>query len=263
MVRKKVLKIKGMHCASCATIIEKKLKKVSGVINANVNFATEKATIEFQVPYEIDEDTYDLELNVEGDDEKGKNQILKSAKTKDVALLVIGDPMSATTHVDLLLRCKKLGIKIEVIHNASIINAVGIVGLELYKYGKTTSIPFPEKNFQPETAYDVIKMNKKNGLHTLCLLDLRPLENKFMSVNDAIKILLDIGEKRKAKGTEKTPIFTKNTFCIGCARIGSDNLIKAGKAEKLLKENFGAPSHCLIVPAKMHFVEEDALKMWK
>src|SRR3989338_3589226 len=201
--------------------------------------------------------------DVEGDDEKGKNQILKSAKTKDVALLVIGDPMSATTHVDLLLRCKKLGIKIEVIHNASIINAVGIVGLELYKYGKTTSIPFPEKNFQPETAYDVIKMNKKNGLHTLCLLDLRPLENKFMSVNDAIKILLDIGEKRKAKGTEKTPIFTKNTFCIGCARIGSDNLIKAGKAEKLLKENFGAPSHCLIVPAKMHFVEEDALKMWK
>ncbi|MBI4453591.1 diphthine synthase [Candidatus Woesearchaeota archaeon] len=220
--------------------------------------------------------------NAAEDDEKSKNPILKNAKTKgadgkqrNVALLVIGDPMGATTHVDLLLRCRKQGIKTEVVHNASIINAVGIVGLELYKYGKTTSIPFPEKSFQPETAYDVINLNKKNGLHTLCLLDLKPLENKFMSVNDAIKILLEIGEKRKVKGTEnpketetangteRKPIFTKNTFCIGCARIGSDNLIKAGKAEKLLKENFGNPPHCLIVPAKMHFMEEEALKMWK
>lgn len=203
--------------------------------------------------------------DVEGDendnsregDGKNKNPILKSAKTKDVALLIIGDPMSATTHVDLLLRCKTQGIKTEVVHNASIINAVGIVGLELYKYGKTTSIPFPEKNFQPETAYDIINLNKKSGLHTLCLLDLRPLEKRFMSVNEAIKILLEIEIKRKEK------VFLKNTFCIGCARIGSDNLIKAGKAEELLKENFGEPPHCLIIPANLHFMEEDALKMWK
>src|SRR3989338_5884589 len=46
MVKKKILKIKGMHCASCATIIERKLKKVPGVRNANVNYATEKANVE-------------------------------------------------------------------------------------------------------------------------------------------------------------------------------------------------------------------------
>ncbi|RMD59318.1 cadmium-translocating P-type ATPase [Candidatus Parcubacteria bacterium] len=42
------LKIKGMHCASCATNIERSLRGLSGIQTANVNFASEKATIEFQ-----------------------------------------------------------------------------------------------------------------------------------------------------------------------------------------------------------------------
>jgi diphthine synthase len=208
--------------------------------------------------------------DVEGDESKGENPILKDAASKkadgnekNVALLVIGDPMGATTHTDIMLRCVKLGIKLEVIHNASIMNAIGIVGLELYKYGKTTSIPFPEKNFQPETAYDVIKQNMKNGLHTLCLLDLRPSENRFMSVNDALKILIGIGNKKVKEVKEKKAIFTELTLCIGCARIGSDYKIKAGKAKDLLKIDFGAPPHCLIIPGKLHFVEEDAIGIWK
>ena len=208
--------------------------------------------------------------DVEGDESKGKNPIIEDAKAKTpdgkekkVALLVIGDPMGATTHVDMILRCKNLGIKFEVINNTSIMNAIGIVGLELYKYGKTTSIPFPEGNFQPETAYDVIKLNKRNGLHTLCLLDLRPSESRFMSVNDAIKIILNIGKKRVKDRKEKKALFREETFCIGCARIGSDYIIKAGKAKDLLKFDFGKPPHCLIVPAKMHFVEEEAMGLWE
>lgn len=47
MVNKTTLAVKGMHCASCAVIIEKALKKTAGVTTANVNFSTEKATIEF------------------------------------------------------------------------------------------------------------------------------------------------------------------------------------------------------------------------
>ncbi|MCK9361356.1 cation-translocating P-type ATPase [Patescibacteria group bacterium] len=39
------LKIVGMHCASCAVTTEKALKKVPGVSDANVNFATERATV--------------------------------------------------------------------------------------------------------------------------------------------------------------------------------------------------------------------------
>ena len=43
----KTLKIKGMHCASCATIITNKVSKLGGIDNINVNFATEKATVSF------------------------------------------------------------------------------------------------------------------------------------------------------------------------------------------------------------------------
>ena len=64
-------------------------------------------------------------------------------------------------------------------------------------------------------------------------------------------------EKRKEN------IVTKKTFCVGCARVGSnDAIIKAGTAEDILKHNFGAPMHCLIVPGKLHFMEEEALELW-
>lgn len=43
----KTLKIKGMHCASCATIITNKVSKLTGVDDINVNPATEKATVTF------------------------------------------------------------------------------------------------------------------------------------------------------------------------------------------------------------------------
>jgi len=189
---------------------------------------------------------------------KAEDTILKDALKKNVAFLVIGDPMSATTHIDLRLRAEKAGIKCIVVHNASVFSAVSVTGLQLYKFGKTTSIPFPEKTWHPETPYDIIKENRKNGAHTLVLLDLRPDEKKFMTLNQAIEYLLSIEEKRREK------VFSKELFCIGCARLGSLNpCIKAGTVKELLKENFGKPTHCLIVPGKLHFVEQDALKLFK
>ena len=49
---------------------------------------------------------------------------------------------SATTHTDLELRALDLGIPVKTIHNASIMNAVGAAGLQLYRYGETISIVF-------------------------------------------------------------------------------------------------------------------------
>ena len=144
-------------------------------------------------------------------------------------------------------------------HNASILTAIGETGLQLYKFGKTTSIPFPEENFQPETAYDVIKENQKNNLHTLVLLDLRPNEKRFMTANDAINILLKIENKRKEN------IFTENTKIIVCARLGSDDsTIKYGTVKKLKNIDFGNPVHCLVVPAKkLHFAEEEFISEYE
>lgn len=47
MIKKETLKISGMSCAACAIRIEKGLGKLEGVKSANVNFAMEKATVEF------------------------------------------------------------------------------------------------------------------------------------------------------------------------------------------------------------------------
>ena len=188
--------------------------------------------------------------------EADNNEIIENAKAKNVAFLVAGDPLVATTHIDLFLRAKKEGIKCNVIHNASILSAVGVTGLQVYKFGKTTSIPMENENV--EAPYNVLKDNLSLGLHTLFLLDLNPEEEKFLSVNDAIRYLLKVELKRNEK------IFSEKTLCVGCARIGSENqIIKAGTAKELMKFNFGMPVHCFIVPGKLHFMEEEGLRMWK
>ena len=45
-MKKIVLDVKGMHCASCATLLTRALSKVEGVKEANVNVATNKATVD-------------------------------------------------------------------------------------------------------------------------------------------------------------------------------------------------------------------------
>jgi len=190
---------------------------------------------------------------VEMDAEK---TILEQAKTKEVAFLVVGDVFSATTHMDLYLRAKKRAIKIMVVHNASVLTAVGITGLQLYKFGKTASIPISNENI--ETPYDALKENQKNNLHTLFILDLKEDSNDSLSVNDAIRYLLKVEMKRGER------VFADNALCIGCAKLGSlDQIIKAGKAKELLKYDFKKGMQCLIVPAKkLHFMEEEALKIY-
>ena len=186
------------------------------------------------------------------------SQILAEAKDQNVALLVIGDPLCATTHWDILQRAKEQKIKTEVIHNASVINAVGATGLQVYKFGKTTSIPFPRENYEPETFYNVIKENKSIGAHTLILLDLDPENNRFMSVNEAIELLRKIERKRNEK------VFLPKDWCIGVARLGSKNQkILAGTVTEISDADFGPAPHALIVPGALHFLEEEALKQQK
>ena len=217
-------------------------------------------TSKLQIPVERLEEFYNKKITratrtlVEQD----SNKILEKAKDKIVSFLVIGDALSATTHTDLITRAKESKIDVEVIHNASVLNAVGITGLQLYKFGKTTSIPFEEDNFQPETAYDVLKNNLSLGYHTLMLLDLRPLEGKYMTVSEAIRNLLKIELKRNEK------VFADNMNVVGVARLGSkDQKIAFGKARDVMNVKFGDSPHCLIVPGKMHFMEEEFLKQYK
>lgn len=208
--------------------------------------------------------------------EQRAEEILTPALTKEVAFLVVGDPMAATTHADLYLRARQKGIEVKIIHNASIMNAIGAVGLELYKYGKTTSIVFPELDWTVETHYNTIKQNQEHGLHTLCLLDIKVkearkddlrtnsakgkarTEPRFMTVNDALRNLLTLEKERKEN------VITDNHLVVGVARLGHpDQIIKSGTIKELLSFDFGKPLHTLIIPGTLHFIEEEMLKLWK
>ncbi|WP_292461257.1 diphthine synthase [Methanothermococcus sp.] len=182
-------------------------------------------------------------------------KLINESKDKDIMFLTAGDPMVATTHVDIAVEAKKKGIEVIIINAPSIYSAVGITGLQLYKFGKTTSIVFPEPNYFPETPYDVIKENLKMGYHTLCLLDIHADKNRFMTANEGLEILLKIEEKRKEY------ILNEDTKVVVVARAGSlKPKIVYGKIKDLVNYDFGKPLHCIIIPGKLHFMEEDALK---
>jgi diphthine synthase len=209
--------------------------------------------------------------------EQKADVLLDQAQTKNVALLVAGDVFSATTHSDLFLRAKEKNIEVVVIYNASILTAIGVTGLQLYKFGKTTSLVFFEKDWKPKTAYDVILENKKRGLHTLILLDIKvaeqakqdmlknddttnakPLPPRFMTINQAIKQLWEIESEKN------NDICLGDTMCIGVARVGSsDQIIKYGTMKQLSEFDFGKPMHSLIIPGTLHFAEEDMLALYK
>ena len=183
--------------------------------------------------------------------------VLKDAVKENVSLLVPGDPMVATTHADLVLRARRIGAKVQVIHASSVYSAVAETGLQIYKFGRTTSIVFPEGSYLPESPYDVLKDNFGRGLHTLCLLDIRADEQRYMTVVDAIGILLDISRRRK------DDFFTDESFCVGVARLGGDVVIRAGRAIELLKFDFGLPPQVLIVPGKLHYMESEMLDIFR
>ena len=52
---------------------------------------------------------------------------------------------------------------------------------------------------------------------------------------------------------------------VGAARLGSESaIIKAAAAKELTKVDFGKPPYCIIIPAeKLHFIEEEALEIYK
>lgn len=186
-------------------------------------------------------------------EEENGTIILEAAQKGKAVFLVPGDPFIATTHVTLRIDAEKRGIKTRIIHGTSIMSAIiSLSGLHNYKFGKTVTVPFPE-NFS-ETPYNVIAQNKKIGLHTLCLLDLKPGENRFLTINQAITMLLQIEEKRKEQ------VITADTTAVGIARAGSNNpTLKADFAKNLVGFDFGEPPYSLIFPGDIHFMETDSL----
>jgi len=182
-------------------------------------------------------------------------ELLASAESSNVALLVAGDPFVATTHVDLRIRAARRGIRVEVHHAPSIISvAPGEVGLQNYKFGRSATITFAPP--LSEVPYDTLKQNRLSGLHTLFFLDLRAEEGRFMSVGEGIGSL-ELMEERRGEG-----VINPDLIMIGVARAGGPTqLIRAGRSDEVRRIDFGQPPHALIIPGRLHFMEAEALTL--
>lgn len=223
--------------------------------------------------------------------EQCSDEIIENADKINVSFLVVGDPFGATTHSDLILRAVEKSIPYKIIHNASIMNAVGCCGLQLYNFGETVSICFWSDNWKPKSFFDKININRKLGLHTLCLLDIKvkekTIENlikkrniyeppRFMSVAQACSQLYDIiydteNTKTNDDNDENSEIerllsnntLADTTICVGLARVGSDTqLIIIDSLANLRDVDFGTPLHSLIICGRLHPLESEFLRIF-
>ncbi|KAF5317207.1 hypothetical protein D9611_003630 [Ephemerocybe angulata] len=204
--------------------------------------------------------------------ETQSDEILANADTEDVSLLVVGDPLGATTHTDIVLRARALGIPTRVIHNASIMNAVGACGLQLYNFGQTVSLVFFTETWKPDSYYDRVKENVKLGMHTLVLLDIKVKEQseenlargrkiyeppRYMSIPTAVSQMLHTESERS-----EDVLSPETTLAIALSRVGGDadqQRIVAGTLKELLEqpeEAFGEPLHSIVIVGKrVHHME--------
>ncbi len=202
--------------------------------------------------------------------------ILKPAKDKEIALLVLGDPLIATTHTDLLLRCNELKVESKVYNNISIANLVTKTGLQFYKFGKITSIPFYSEKFMPRSPYLVYSDNYKMGAHSLFLLDLNPSNDvaykghsKFLKAHEAFEFLLKIPkimvEEEEAEEKDTMNI-DEDTPAIICSKLGFDDeeiiYDSIGSLIKIDKHRNFEPPLCIIIPGDMHEMEEKFLNQF-
>jgi len=176
-----------------------------------------------------------------------------------VCFLTAGDPLTATTHQELRFDAVERGIEVEVIHSASIFNAAaGLAGLQHYKFGRTTTLAFPEGEYFPTSPFDMIVENMERGLHTLVLLDIQAYRDRYMTAPEGCELLLKM-EGKVGGGT-----INERTKVIAVLRAGREDWkVIYGEVGKLKDLEMGGPPHCLIIPGNLHFAEEEALEHFK
>ena len=176
-------------------------------------------------------------------------RLLEEAENSHVAILVGGDALAATTHISLVVDAAKRSIPVKVVHGSSIMTAVAETGLSLYKFGRTVTLPLPEKG-PVDTVIRTLRDNAEYGLHTLILLDLDVPAGRCLTIREAVERLEETGE------------FPAGTLVVGVARLGSDSpVIVADAASKIKETDFGGSPYAIVVPGALHFFEEEALKV--
>ncbi|MUW14140.1 diphthine synthase [Halorubrum sp. CBA1125] len=206
------------------------------------------------------EDYHDVEIEVRdrAGVERRPDPILDAAVEGDVAFLTAGDTMISTTHTDLRLRAAERGIETRVVHGVTAQSAASsLTGLQNYRFGKATTLPFPYAHGGddvPASVVETIEANRERGLHTVVYLDIKvgtgpsgpdPDHEEYMTADYAAELL--------AAGW-------RDELAVVVARAGApDAVVAADRLSALAERDFGEPLHLLVVPGDLHHVEADAL----
>ncbi|MGQ9782238.1 MAG: diphthine synthase [Nitrososphaeria archaeon] len=186
--------------------------------------------------------------------EEGIERIMNEAKTNLVSLVVLGDPLFATTHINFLIEAKKRNLPCKVIHNTSIASILASsCGLHPYRFGRVTTI-VREHGTPATSTYFTLYDNLMKGVHTLFLLEFDIKTNVGVSPLTAFNVLKD------AEEVYELGAFSDSTFVIVACRVGrEDERFFVQKVSGLWETDFGDPPYSIIVPSKLHFTEEEAI----
>jgi diphthine synthase len=192
----------------------------------------------------------DIDVRDRAGTEQEPEPILDAAESGDAVFLTAGDTMISTTHVDLRLRAHDRGIETRVIHGTTAsAAAASLTGLQNYRFGKATTLPFPYAHGGdgvPNSVCDTLDANRERGLHTLVYLDIKQERGEYMTGDVAADLLAD--------GYE-------DVLGVVVCRAGSpEPRVEAGLLSDLATREFGDPLHLLIVPGELHYIESDALR---
>jgi diphthine synthase len=198
----------------------------------------------------------DIEVRDRAGVERNPEPVLDAAETADVVFLTAGDTMVSTTHTDLRLRAHERGIDTRVVHGTTAQTAAGsLTGLQNYRFGKATTLPFEAAHGGdgvPDSVVATIADNRERGLHTLVYLDIK-VDDPHWSDSDDTYMTADRAASLLGEAFPET-------LAVVVARAGGpDPLVVADTFENLAGRSFGDPLHLLVVPAELHPIEDEAL----
>ena len=187
--------------------------------------------------------------------------MLDEARVGSVALLVVGDPMQATTHIDLEERCAEEGIGFNVIPGLTATAlAVSLSGLQSYRFGRQVTIPFSDGEYLPTSPFEMICKNKEAGMHTLALLDLDPTgmgleQPRPMTPREAVDHLVRMNER-----SEEFNQLVEDWRGLLLSDLGTEEeRVVSGKMREISHIE-GGHIHALIIAAEFSGMEEEAFE---
>lgn len=193
--------------------------------------------------------------------ERHPEDILDRAVDEHVVVLTGGDPMVATTHVDLRLRAHDRDIPTRLVHGTSAATAAaGLTGLQQYRFGRAATVPFPDHfpdGGLPDSVVAAVQENDERGLHTLLYLDI--------SLDDVTreKLAGDLTERCLSADAAAAHLLEglDDRLGVAVARAGSQSpRVETDQLSVLAERSFGEPLHLLVLPGTVHDLEAEALR---